>query len=85
MRGQTTARRALEIAAAGNHNLLMIGPPGGGKTLLARLLPSILPPLEFDEAIETTAIHSVAGLVEPEKGVVSRRPFRARGFQRGRW
>jgi magnesium chelatase family protein len=55
----------------------MIGPPGGGKTLLARLLPSILPPLEFEEAIETTAIHSVAGLVEPEKGVVDARPFRA--------
>lgn len=77
VRGQATARRALEIAAAGGHNLLMLGPPGGGKTLLARLLPGILPPLTYDEAIETTAIHSVAGLVEPERGIVSQRPFRA--------
>lgn len=77
VRGQSLARRALEVVAAGSHNLLMIGPPGGGKTLLARLLPSILPPLSFSEAIEATAIHSVAGLVEPARGVVSRRPFRA--------
>jgi len=77
VRGQASARRALEIVAAGSHNLLMLGPPGGGKTLLARLLPSILPPLSFEEAIETTAIHSVVGLVDPRKGVVTVRPFRA--------
>jgi magnesium chelatase family protein len=77
VRGQATARRALEIAAAGGHNLLMIGPPGGGKTLLARLLPSVLPPLEFHEAIETTAIHSVAGLLPRDTGLVAARPFRA--------
>jgi magnesium chelatase family protein len=77
VRGQATARRALEIAAAGGHNLLFIGPPGSGKTMLARLLPAILPPLEFEEAIEVTAIHSVAGLVDAPKGVVSARPFRA--------
>ncbi|MFO0567059.1 MAG: YifB family Mg chelatase-like AAA ATPase [Polyangiaceae bacterium] len=75
--GQASARRALEIAAAGAHNLLFVGPPGGGKTLLARLLPTILPPLTFAEAIETTAVHSVAGLVDPEAGVVGLRPFRA--------
>lgn len=77
VRGQATARRALEVAAAGRHNLLFVGPPGSGKTLLARLLPTILPPLTFDEAIETTAIHSVAGLIESTTGVVQRRPFRA--------
>lgn len=77
VRGQSAARRALEIAAAGGHNLLLIGPPGGGKTLLARLLPTILPPLSFDEALETTKVHSVAGLVDPDEGGVSVRPFRA--------
>lgn len=77
VRGQLMARRALEIAAAGAHNLLMLGPPGAGKTLLARLLPGILPPMTYEEAIETTSVHSVAGLVEPEKGIVARRPFRA--------
>lgn len=77
VRGQHTARRALEVAAAGGHNLLMIGPPGAGKTLLARCLPGILPPLSLGEALETTCIHSVAGLVTAERGVISERPFRA--------
>jgi magnesium chelatase family protein len=77
VKGQHTARRALEVAASGGHNLLMIGPPGAGKTLLARLMPTILPPLSFEEALETTAIHSVAGLVPSEKGVITLRPFRA--------
>jgi magnesium chelatase family protein len=77
VRGQATARRALEVAAAGGHNLLMMGPPGSGKTMLARLLPSLLPPLRFDEAIDCTAIHSVAGLLPNDSGVVSERPFRS--------
>lgn len=77
VRGQSGARRALEIAAAGGHNLLFMGPPGSGKTLLARLLPTILPPLELEEAMECTAIHSVAGVLSGETGVVVERPFRA--------
>jgi magnesium chelatase family protein len=77
VRGQASARRALEIAAAGGHNLLFVGPPGSGKTLMARLLPSILPPLELDEAVECTAIHSVAGTLPGATGIVTRRPFRA--------
>jgi magnesium chelatase family protein len=77
VRGQATARRALEVCAAGSHNLLLVGPPGSGKTLLARLLPTILPPLSFDEAVEATCIHSVVGLVDPARGMVSERPFRA--------
>jgi magnesium chelatase family protein len=77
VRGQSVVRRALELAAAGNHNLLMMGPPGGGKTLLARLLPTILPPLTFEEAVEATAIHSIAGVLPQDKGMVDTRPFRA--------
>ncbi|MBI5513916.1 MAG: YifB family Mg chelatase-like AAA ATPase [Deltaproteobacteria bacterium] len=77
VRGQEHARRALEVAAAGAHNILLVGPPGGGKTLLARALPGILPPLEPAEAIEVTAVHSVAGTL-PRGGVLLRqRPFRA--------
>jgi magnesium chelatase family protein len=77
VRGQAMARRALEVAAAGGHSLLMVGPPGGGKTMLARRLPGILPPLELDEAILLTRIHSVAGLLAPGAPLVTRRPFRA--------
>ena len=77
LRGQLFARRALEVAAAGGHNLLMLGPPGAGKTMLARRMPSILPPLLFEEALEATAIHSVAGLIPPGAGLLAERPFRA--------
>ena len=77
VRGQHLARRALEIAAAGGHNLLMVGPPGAGKTMLARRLPGILPPLDSDESLEVTAIHSVAGLLLPGSGLMTTRPFRA--------
>ena len=75
--GQTSAKRALEIAAAGAHACLLIGPPGAGKTMLARRLPSILPPLTEDEALEVTAIHSVAGLLPSAGARLSARPFRA--------
>jgi magnesium chelatase family protein len=75
--GQALARRALEIAAAGGHNTLMIGPPGSGKTMMARRVAGILPPLVFDEALEVTSIHSVAGLVGPGHGLMNERPFRA--------
>jgi len=75
--GQETPKRALEIAAAGAHNLLLVGPPGTGKTLLARALPSILPPLDPDEAVEASAVHSVAGLIDPERPLLVARPFRA--------
>jgi len=77
VRGQATARRALEIAAAGGHNLLFVGPPGCGKTLLARALPGILPPMSLEESLEVTRIHSVSGLTRSGHGLVRKRPFRA--------
>jgi magnesium chelatase family protein len=77
VRGQAVVKRALEVAASGGHNILMVGPPGSGKTMLARRVPGILPPLAFDEALEATAIHSVAGTLSPGIGLLRTRPFRA--------
>lgn len=77
VQGQENIKRALEIAAAGGHNVILIGPPGAGKTMLARRLPTILPPLNLHEALETTKIHSVAGVLPPESSLVAQRPFRS--------
>lgn len=77
VKGQARAKRALEIAAAGGHNVIMIGPPGSGKSMLAKCFPSILPDMTFEEALEVTKIHSIAGELDLKKGIVSTRPFRS--------
>ncbi len=77
VRGQQTAKRAIEIACAGGHNILMIGPSGSGKTMLAKRMPTILPPFTFEEALETTKIHSVAGVLDQGTGLVGTRPYRS--------
>ena len=75
--GQQSAKKALEIAAAGGHNALLIGSPGSGKSMLAKRMPSILPPLTFEEALETTKIHSISGLLTPIMPIITKRPFRS--------
>jgi magnesium chelatase family protein len=77
VRGQENVKRALEVAAAGGHNVIMVGPPGSGKTMMARRLPAILPPFTLDEALETTKIHSVSGILSSGKALVTQRPFRS--------
>ena len=77
VKGQQSAKKALEIAAAGGHNALLIGAPGSGKSMLANRMPSILPPLTFEEALETTKIHSISGLLTPDRPIITKRPFRS--------